>query len=71
MRSGRLFLVRPYSRRASFAASGFLALVVEGFFPSPLSFGAGSFSLVRLVCLVSACDLLGSGKVCWNVILLE
>ena len=71
LRSGVLFLAWSYSRRVSLAVSGSLALVAGGLFPSPLGFGLGSFFLARVVCLVPARGLRGSGKVCWNVILLE
>ena len=70
MRSGVLFLACSYSRRASPAVSGSLALVAGGLFPSLLGFGLGSFFLARLVCLVPARDLPGIGKVCWSKILL-
>ena len=71
LRSGVLFLAWSYSRRVSLAVSGSLALVAGGLFQSPLGFGLGSFFLARVVCLVPARGLRGSGKVCWNVILLE
>ena len=70
MRSGVLFLACSYSRRASLAVSGSLALVAGGLFPSPLGFGLGGFFLARLVCLVPARGLPCIGKVCWSKILL-
>ena len=69
-RSGCWLLTCSYSRRASLAVSGSLALVAGGLFLSPFGFGLGSFFLARLVCLVPARVLPGIGKVCWNKILL-
>ena len=71
LRSGVLFLAWSYSWRVSLVVSGSLALVAGGLFPSPLGFGLGSFFLACVVCLAPARGLRGSGKVCWNVILLE
>ena len=58
MRSGRWFLIRSYSRRPCFGGLGFLGLVVGGFLRAALVF----FGPVP--------TFLGSGKVCWKVILL-
>ena len=66
MRSGRWFLIRSYSRRPCF---GGLGLVVGGSFAA-LGLVVGGFLRAALVFFGPVPTFLGSGKVCWKVILL-
>ena len=66
MRSGRWFLIRSYSRRPCF---GGLGLSVGGSFAA-LGLVVGGFLQAALVFFGPVPTFLGSGKVCWKVILL-
>ena len=69
MRSGRWFLIRSYSRRPCFGGLGFLGLSVGGSFAA-LGLVVGGFLRAALVFFGPVPTFLGSGKVCWKVILL-
>ena len=69
MRSGRWFLIRSYSRRPCFGGLGFSGLSVGGSFAA-LGLVVGGFLRAALVVFGPVPTFLGSGKVCWKVILL-
>ena len=69
MRSGRWFLIRSYSRRPCFGGLGFFGLSVGGSFAA-LGLVVGGFLQAALVFFGPVPTFLGSGKVCWKVILL-
>ena len=60
-----------YSRRSFFVRCWLSGFGVRGFSVSPLGLASRGFLAVPLVGFVLGRLSLGSGKVCWNVILLE